>query len=72
MRGDPERTGENGECAAFAPPPTGFRLWLAAIRPRTLTIALAPVMAGAGWVWGQAHTLRLLPLVATLLGALLI
>lgn len=65
--------------ATSAPPashvdqtPTGWRLWLAAIRPRTLTIAVAPVIAGAGLAWAHFHTIKILPLVATLLGALLI
>lgn len=53
-------------------PPTGWRLWLAAIRPRTLTIAVAPVVAGAGLAFSLSHTLHILPLVATLLGAVLI
>lgn len=53
-------------------PPTGLRLWLLAVRPRTLTIAVAPVVAAAGLVWAQAHMLHPLPLLATLLGALLI
>ncbi|MCR6632517.1 MAG: UbiA family prenyltransferase [Magnetospirillum sp.] len=55
-----------------AAPPTGLRLWLAAIRPRTLTIAVAPVVAGAGLAWHLTHDLRVWPLLATLLGALLI
>lgn len=55
-----------------AEPPTGLRLWLMAIRPRTLTIAVAPVLAAAGWVLGQGHALLALPLLASLLGAVLI
>ncbi|MBC7952750.1 MAG: 1,4-dihydroxy-2-naphthoate octaprenyltransferase [Rhodospirillaceae bacterium] len=53
-------------------PPTGWRLWLAAVRPRTLTIAVAPVMVGAGLAFSVSHTLHVLPLAATLLGAVLI
>lgn len=55
-----------------AEPPTGIRLWLTAIRPRTLLLAVAPVLAAAGLAWSDTHGLRLLPLVATLLGAVLI
>lgn len=63
----------NGQPASLAAePPTGLRLWLMAIRPRTLTIAVAPVLAAAGWVFGQAHILAPLPLLASLLGAVLI
>lgn len=53
-------------------PPTGWRLWLVAMRPRTLTIAVAPVLAGAGWAWAEFHALRPLPLLLALLAALLI
>ncbi|MGE5477307.1 MAG: 1,4-dihydroxy-2-naphthoate octaprenyltransferase [Bacteroidales bacterium] len=55
-----------------AEPPSGIRLWLAAIRPRTLLIAVAPVLAAAGLVLGQHHAVHVLPLLATLLGAVLI
>ncbi|MGE5515668.1 MAG: 1,4-dihydroxy-2-naphthoate octaprenyltransferase [Bacteroidota bacterium] len=55
-----------------AEPPTGIRLWLTAIRPRTLLLAVAPVLAAAGVAWADRHSLSLLPLVATLLGAVLI
>jgi 1,4-dihydroxy-2-naphthoate octaprenyltransferase len=53
-------------------PPRGWRLWWMAVRPRTLGIAVAPVLAGAGLAWARAHGLEMLPLAATLLGALLI
>jgi 1,4-dihydroxy-2-naphthoate octaprenyltransferase len=53
-------------------PPTGWRLWVLAIRPKTLTIALAPVPVGAALAWSQKGELDVLPLLACLLGALLI
>lgn len=53
-------------------PPTGWRLWLVAMRPRTLTIAVSPVVAGAGWAWAEFAALRPLPLLVALLAALLI
>ncbi|MBR9971643.1 1,4-dihydroxy-2-naphthoate polyprenyltransferase [Magnetospirillum sulfuroxidans] len=53
-------------------PPTGWRLWLAAMRPRTLTIAVAPVIAGAGWAWTEFHAFRPIPLLVALLAAVLI
>ena len=53
-------------------PPTGWRLWLLAMRPRTLTIAVAPVLAGAGWAWAEFAALRPLPLLVALLAALAI
>lgn len=54
------------------PPPIGWRLWCLAVRPRTLLIAVAPVVAGAGLAWGQRHGLAPLPLAAALIGALFI
>jgi 1,4-dihydroxy-2-naphthoate octaprenyltransferase len=53
-------------------PPTGWRLWLLAIRPRTLTIALSPVLVGAAAAWAEFEAFALLPLLATLAGAVLI
>lgn len=53
-------------------PPTGWRLWMLAMRPRTLTIAVAPVVAGAGWAWAEFAALRPLPLLVALVAALLI
>lgn len=77
MRLDPGSTDRHpptqGQPATLAAePPTGLRLWLMAVRPRTLTIAVAPVLVAAGLAWGLAHTLLVLPLLATLLGAVLI
>jgi len=42
------------------------------MRPRTLTIAVAPVIAGAGWAWAEFAAIRPLPLLVALLAALLI
>jgi 1,4-dihydroxy-2-naphthoate octaprenyltransferase len=53
-------------------PPTGWRLWLLAIRPRTLTIAIAPVVAGTALAWSRFNALSLAVLLATLAGAVLI
>ncbi|MEW5728983.1 MAG: 1,4-dihydroxy-2-naphthoate octaprenyltransferase, partial [Pseudomonadota bacterium] len=53
-------------------PPTGLRLWLAAIRPRTLTIAVAPVVAATAVAWAEARLFDPMVLAATLLGALAI
>lgn len=77
MRVDPGKTGRHaptsGQPASLAAePPTGLRLWLMAVRPRTLTIAIAPVVAAAGLVWGLRQSLDFLPLVVSLLGAVLI
>jgi len=53
-------------------PPTGWRMWLLAVRPRTLTIALSPVLVGAASAWGEFADFRPLPLLAALIGAILI
>jgi 1,4-dihydroxy-2-naphthoate octaprenyltransferase len=53
-------------------PPTGWRMWLLAVRPRTLTIALSPVLVGAAAAWGEFADFRPLPLLAALIGAILI
>lgn len=53
-------------------PPRGWRLWLLAMRPRTLTIAVAPVIAGAAWAWAEFSAIRPAPLLVALLAALLI
>lgn len=45
--------------------------WLLAARPKTLSAAAAPVVAGAGFAWAD-DVFRLGPLVAALVGALLI
>ncbi len=52
--------------------PRGLRLWLMAARPRTLTIAVAPVLVGAAWAWGDGRRMRPLALLAALAAAMLI
>lgn len=53
-------------------PPDGWRLWWLAIRPKTLTISVAPVVAGTALAWGDTHALDVRPFAASLLGALAI
>ncbi len=53
-------------------PPTGWRLWLAAIRPKTLSIAVAPVVAATAVAWAEARRFDAWVLLATLLGAVAI
>jgi 1,4-dihydroxy-2-naphthoate octaprenyltransferase len=54
---------------ASSAPPAGFRLWLHAIRPRTLTLAVAPVLVGTALAWRQAGHVAAGPALAALLGA---
>lgn len=53
-------------------PPDGWRLWWLAVRPRTLTISVAPVVAGTALGWQDTGALDLRPLAASLIGALAI
>ncbi|MDO8607980.1 MAG: 1,4-dihydroxy-2-naphthoate octaprenyltransferase [Phaeospirillum sp.] len=53
-------------------PPDGWRLWWLAIRPRTLTISVAPVVAGTALAWHDSGHLDPRPLLASLAGALAI
>jgi 1,4-dihydroxy-2-naphthoate polyprenyltransferase len=57
--------------ALSAHPPLGWRVWLLAARPKTLTAAVAPVAVGTGLAFGTGAGSWLLA-VAALLGALLI
>ena len=59
--------------AAPAPPrATGWRLWWMAARPRTLSLSLAPVLAGTALAAAQGLSLRPLPALLALAGAVLI
>ena len=53
-------------------PPDGWRLWWLAIRPRTLTISVAPVVAGTALAWQDTGALDPRSLLASLVGALAI
>jgi len=53
-------------------PPAGWRLWWLAIRPRTLTMAVAPVLAGTALGWVDGGHLDPRPFLAALGGALMI
>jgi len=50
----------------------GWRLWWTAARPRTLTMALTPVVVGASLAWVEGATPRWLVLALTLACAILI
>lgn len=52
--------------------PTGLTLWWLAIRPRTLSLAAMPVLAGSALAWQQGAAMLWLPLVTALICALLI
>jgi 1,4-dihydroxy-2-naphthoate octaprenyltransferase len=58
--------------AVLAPPPRGFFVWWAAIRPRTLSISVTPVAVGSALAMAEGAAIAWLPMLAALLCALLI
>ena len=52
--------------------PSAFAAWWLAIRPRTLTVSVAPVLLGHAVAWAHAGTLHWQPALVALLAALLI
>lgn len=52
--------------------PSAFTVWWMAIRPRTLTMAIVPVVAGALVAWHEAAVFRPLAFLAALVSALAI
>jgi 1,4-dihydroxy-2-naphthoate octaprenyltransferase len=50
--------------------PSSARVWWTAIRPRTLTMAVVPVLTGAVLAWHEAAMFRLWPFLAALASAL--
>lgn len=58
--------------AVLQAPPHGWRVWWTAARPRTLTLATAPVLAGTALAWAEGAAPQWLVVLATLLAALLI
>ena len=53
-------------------PPQGWRVWWTAARPRTLTLATAPVLAGTALAWAEGAPLVWAAALAALLAAILI
>lgn len=53
-------------------PPSGWRIWWTAARPRTLPLAATPVLAGIALAWAEGAAPLWLIALATLLAALLI
>lgn len=53
-------------------PPTGWRLWWIAARPKTLTISMVPVIVGTAAAWAETATVSAVVAVVALLSALFI
>jgi 1,4-dihydroxy-2-naphthoate octaprenyltransferase len=58
--------------AVIAAPPTGWRVWWTATRPRTLSIAATPVLVGTALALAEGASLAWLAMLAALCCALLI
>lgn len=52
--------------------PSRSQVWWLALRPKTLSVAAAPVVAACALAWGEQGALRWLPALVALLAALLI
>ncbi len=55
---------------ASVPAPSTFFIWWHAIRPRTLSMSIVPVVTGAVLAWTETGRFALLPALAALIGAL--
>ena len=58
--------------AVTSAPPRGWRVWWTAARPRTLTLASAPVLAGTALAWAEGAQHGWAPALAAFATALLI
>lgn len=58
--------------AVFAAPPSGWRVWWTATRPRTLSIAATPVLVGTALALAEGAALAWLPMLVALCCAVLI
>lgn len=52
--------------------PSKPRIWWLAIRPKTLSVSLAPVLAGCALAWHESQALLWLPALVAMLAAMLI
>jgi len=52
--------------------PSAFSIWMLAIRPRTLSLSVVPVVVGAGLAWTLAGVVELTSLLSALVGAVCI
>jgi len=57
---------------ALVPLPSRAAAWWLAIRPKTLSVSVAPVLLGSAAAWSQTHLFAWLPALLALLAAMLI
>ncbi|MCW9035942.1 MAG: 1,4-dihydroxy-2-naphthoate polyprenyltransferase [Rhodospirillales bacterium] len=53
-------------------PPSPLLVWWLGIRPKTLSIAVAPVIVGSAVAWAETGTILITPMIVALLGAVFI
>lgn len=58
--------------AVYAAPPSGWRVWWTATRPRTLSISATPVLVGSTLAWAEGAAPAWFPMLAALCCAILI
>lgn len=58
--------------AVLGAPPSGWRVWWTATRPRTLSISATPVLVGSTLAWAEGGAPAWLPMLAALCCAVLI
>ncbi|HJW23368.1 MAG TPA: 1,4-dihydroxy-2-naphthoate polyprenyltransferase [Rhodocyclaceae bacterium] len=57
------------QAPAAAAPPSPWRIWFLALRPRTLSVSLSPVLVGTAAAWHDHGRILWLPLLAAILAA---
>ena len=58
--------------SALSPQPSAFHAWWLAIRPKTLSVSLTPVMVGSSLAYAETGAVLWLPLLVALAAAMLI
>jgi len=58
--------------SALSPRPSALKIWWLAIRPKTLSVSLAPVLVGCALAWHEAQMFLWLPALVAALAAMLI